>query len=95
MDKWTELRTAHQVAKLGTVSAAAQTLGLHRATINRHIDLLEAEIGGKIFIRHARGYTLTEIGQDVLRVAHKTEELINDLAGRVQGEKPRSKARLS
>jgi DNA-binding transcriptional LysR family regulator len=87
MDKWTELRTAHQVAKLGTVSAAAQTLGLHRATINRHIDLLEAEIGGKIFIRHARGYTLTEIGQDVLRVAHKAEELINDLAGRVQGGK--------
>jgi DNA-binding transcriptional LysR family regulator len=87
MDKWTELRTAYHVAKLGTVSAAAQTLGLHRATVNRHIDLLEAEIGGKIFIRHARGYTLTEIGQDVLRVAQKTEELIDDLAGRVQSGK--------
>lgn len=85
MDKWTELRTAYYVARLGTVSAAADALELHRATVNRHIDALEDEIGGKIFIRHARGYTLTEVGQDVLRVAQKAEELIEDLAGRVQG----------
>lgn len=85
MDKWTELRTAYHVARLGTVSAAASALGLHRATVNRHIDGLEEEIGSKIFLRHARGYTLTEVGQDVLRVAQKAEEMIEDLAGRVQG----------
>ncbi len=87
MDKWTELRTAYQVAKLGTVSAAADTLGFHRATVNCHIDVLEAELGGRIFIRHARGYTLTELGEDVLRVAQKTKELTDDLAGRVAGAK--------
>lgn len=87
MDKWAELRTAYQVAKLGTVSAAADALGFHRATVNRHIDVLEAEIGAPIFIRHARGYALTELGKDVLRVAQKTEELFDDLAGRVQGDK--------
>lgn len=85
MDKWAELRTAYQVAKLGTVSAAADALGFHRATVNRHIDALEDAIGARVFIRHARGYTLTEVGRDVLRVAQKTEELIEDLAGRVQG----------
>lgn len=87
MDKWTELRTAYQVAKLGTVSAAAEALGYHRATVNRHIDVLEAEIGARIFIRHARGYALTDVGEDMLRVAEKTESLIDDLAGRVQGGK--------
>ncbi len=86
MDKWAELRTAYQVAKLGTVSAAAEVLGLHRATVNRHIDVLEAEIGARIFIRHARGYALTELGEDVLRVAQKTEQLIDDLAGRARGK---------
>ncbi len=85
MERWTELRTAYHVARLGTVSAAAEALGLHRATVNRHIDALEAEIGSKIFLRHARGYTLTEVGEDVLRVAQKAEEMIEDLAGRVQG----------
>ena len=87
MDKWAELRTAYQVAKLGTVSAAADALGFHRATVNRHIDLLEEDIGARIFIRHARGYALTELGEDVLRVAEKTEALIDDLAGRVKGGK--------
>lgn len=85
MEKWTELRTAYHVARLGTVSAAAEALQLHRATVNRHIDVLEAEIGTKVFLRHARGYTLTEAGQDVLRVAQKADEMIEDLAGRVKG----------
>lgn len=85
MDKWAELRTAYHVARLGTVSAAAEALGFHRATVNRHIDVLEAELGARIFIRHSRGYALTELGQDVLRVARKTEELTEDLAGRVKG----------
>jgi DNA-binding transcriptional LysR family regulator len=89
MDKWAELRTVYQVAKLGTVSAAAEALGFHRATVNRHIDVLEADIGVRIFIRRARGYALTEIGEDVLRVVQKTESLIDDLAGCVQGRKTR------
>lgn len=87
MDKWAELRTAYQVARLGTVSAAAEALGFHRATVIRHIDVLEAELGGPLFIRHARGYALTELGEDVLRVAQKTEELIDDMAGRANGAK--------
>lgn len=85
MDKWTELRTAYTVAKLGTVSKAAEALGLHRATVNRHIDVLEEEFGTRIFIRNARGYALNEFGEDVLRVGQKTEELLEDLAGRIRG----------
>ncbi|PRY26854.1 DNA-binding transcriptional LysR family regulator [Aliiruegeria haliotis] len=84
MDKWTELRTAYSVAKLGTVSAAAEALGYHRATVNRHIDLLEETLGAPIFIRHARGYALTDLGEDMLQVAQKTEELTNDLANRAR-----------
>ena len=86
MERWTELRTALYVAKLGTVSAASDALDIHRATVNRHIDGLEEELGTRIFIRHGRGYTLTEAGQDVLRVAQKTEDLLQDLSGRVQGQ---------
>ncbi|MEM6498395.1 MAG: LysR family transcriptional regulator [Pseudomonadota bacterium] len=85
MDKWTELRTACKVARLGTVSAAAKDLGVHRATVNRHIDALEEELGAKIFQRHARGYGLTEIGREVLQVANQAEELIDEVAGRTRG----------
>jgi DNA-binding transcriptional LysR family regulator len=87
MEKWTELRTAYQVARLGTVSAASRVLGTHRATVNRHIDALEEELGAPIFIRNPKGYTLTELGEELLKVARKTDELFEDLAGRAKGRK--------
>lgn len=86
MDKWSELRTAYTVAKLGTVSAAAQALGFHRATVNRHIDLLEEDLGARIFLRHARGYTLTDVGRDMLSVASRVDEMFSDLEGRSRGQ---------
>ncbi|WP_415400986.1 LysR family transcriptional regulator [Tateyamaria sp. SN3-11] len=85
MDKWSELRTVYHVAKLGTVSKAAEALDMHRATVNRHIDMIESDIGGRVFIRHARGYTLTELGQEVLQVAERTTEMLDNLTGRVNG----------
>jgi len=85
MDKWSELRTVYHVAKLGTVSKAAETLDMHRATVNRHIDAIESDIGGRVFIRHSRGYTLTELGQEVLQVAERTTEMLDNLTGRVNG----------
>ena len=85
MDKWDELQTAYWVAQLGTVSAAATKLGVHRATIVRHIDALETALGGKLFQRHARGYVPTEAGQDLLRVARAADEQFRQLAGRTRG----------
>jgi len=82
MDHWTELRTALAVAKLGTVQAAAENLGVHRATINRHVETLESELGVPLFQRHARGYTLTEVGRDMMEVASRADELFSDFAGR-------------
>lgn len=80
MDKWAELRTAYLVAQLGTVSAAASSLGVHRATVSRQIDLLEEHLGAPVFIRHTKGYTLTDLGEEVLRVAGSADALFNDLS---------------
>ena len=85
MQHWTELRTALMLARHGTVSAAADALGVHRATVNRHIDTLETEFQTKLFQRHARGYTLTESGQEMLEVAGRADEMFTDLAGRNRG----------
>ena len=85
MDKWTEIKTAYHVARLGTVSAAADLLGVHRATVIRHIDTLEAELGARVFLRNKTGYVPTEVGLDILRVAQATEEQFDQLAGRTRG----------
>ncbi len=85
MDNWDEIRTAFQVARLGTVSGAADVLGVHHATVIRHIDSLESKLGLKLFQRHARGYTATEAGQDLMRVAQATDDQFGQLEGRMKG----------
>ncbi len=85
IDTWDEIRTAYQVARLGTVSGAAEALGVHHATVIRHIDALEKRLGTRLFQRHARGYTPTEAGQDLLSVAQATDEQFVQLASRIKG----------
>ncbi len=86
MDNWDEIRTAYQVARSGTVSGAADVLGVHHATVIRHVDALEQRLGVKLFQRHARGYTATEAGQDLLQVAQATDDQFTQLAGRIKGQ---------
>ncbi len=85
-ESWDEVRTAFQVARLGTVSAAAEVLGVHHATVIRHIDALERRLGAKLFQRHARGYTATEAGRDLLMVAQATDDQLSQLANRIRGQ---------
>ena len=86
LENWDEVRTAYQVARMGTVSAAADILGVHHATVIRHIDALEKRLGAKLFQRHARGYTPTEAGRDLLSVAQTTEEQFGQLISRIKGQ---------
>ncbi|MCB5411113.1 LysR family transcriptional regulator [Pseudogemmobacter faecipullorum] len=85
MENWDEIRTAYQVARLGTVSGAAEVLGVHHATVIRHIDALEKRLATRLFQRHARGYTPTEAGRDLLTVAQTTEEQFAQLSSRIKG----------
>ena len=79
MENWDEIRTAAHVARLGTISAAAESLGVHRATVTRHIDALEALLGAKLFRRHARGFSPTELGVALLRIADATDAQFGEL----------------
>lgn len=86
MDNWDEIRTAYHVARMGTVSGAAEALGVHHATVIRHIDALEGRLGVKLFQRHPRGYNATEAGLDLLQVAQVTDDQFVQLAGRIRGQ---------
>ena len=94
MDNWDEIRTAYQVARLGTVSGAAEVLGVHHATVIRHVDAQEARLGVKLFQRHARGYTATEAGAELLE--HEPEGLLElTRAVRRPGEWPSRRQPIS
>ena len=85
IDTWDEIRTAWHVARAGTVSGAAEALGVHHATVIRHVDALEARLGVKLFQRHARGYTPTEAGEALAQVGRATDEQFAQLAARLSG----------
>ena len=82
MVAWTEVRSAYMVAKLGTVSAAADALGcVHHATILRHIDALETELSSKLFQRHKHGYTPTDVGPGTARSRQPRRRRTDPTAG--------------
>lgn len=85
IDTWDEVRTAWMVARAGTVSGAAEALGVHHATVIRHIDALEARLGVKLFQRHPRGYTPTEAGEALAQAGGVTDERFSQLASRLSG----------
>ena len=76
---WNEIRTAATVAKLGTVTAAAEALNVHRATITRHIDTLEGMLGAKLFQRNRRGFISTDLGLRLLQIAEASDEQFEQL----------------
>lgn len=73
MDKWTEFKTAYRLAKLGTLSATAEDLAIHRSTVMRHIDALEQNLGVKLFQRNDKGYLPTDAGLELMRLGEITD----------------------
>ncbi|MEM9809563.1 MAG: LysR family transcriptional regulator [Cyanobacteria bacterium P01_D01_bin.56] len=68
-----EFKAAAAVFKHGTVSAAADELGIHRATVIRRIKALETFVGGKLFYSHQHGYTPTDLGLEFRPIAEDTQ----------------------
>ncbi len=64
MDKWTEYELFVHVAELGSLSKAADTLGLSRASATRHLAALEERLGARLIERSTRRSFVTEIGQN-------------------------------
>ena len=67
---------------------------MHRATVIRHIDALEERIGSKIFRRHAKGYSKTELGDELLSAARRVEEEIDRFVGRGRIESSKATGRF-
>ena len=52
-----------EVARLGSMSAAARALSYTQPAVSHHVARLEAEVGTPLVVRHGRGVRLTEAGR--------------------------------
>ena len=64
---WDDFRIAYQVAESGTLTKAGKVLNMNHATVLRHVNRLEECLDTKLFIRHQRGYQLTDAGELVVK----------------------------
>ena len=81
---WNAIHVAYQVALHGTLTAAAEALGVHHSTVLRRVNALEEKLGTKLFHRHARGYVPTEAGVLLTQTAEDAQGHFDRLLGRLQ-----------
>jgi LysR family nitrogen assimilation transcriptional regulator len=54
-----------RVVEMGSLKAAAGVIRIAQPALTRQIALLEVEFGARLFVRHRRGVTLTEAGEQL------------------------------
>lgn len=86
---WEYLSTFVGVARAGSLTGAAQVLGISQPTASRHIQALEAALDVDLFVRHARGLTLTDDGARLLESASEVAERVESIFRHVKGERDR------
>lgn len=94
---WDDLRFFLAVARGGGLSAAARALRCDASTVQRRMLRFEESLGVRVFERRARGYVLTQAGEELLAATERLElELLSisrAMAGR--DEEPSGSVRFT
>ncbi len=92
MDKLSSMKVFMQVARLGSFSAAAETMGISKAMVSKHIKRLEDNLDVQLFNRTTRSLGLTEVGEvyrerikDILIDIEETELSVSKLSSEPRG----------
>ncbi|MBW7861498.1 MAG: LysR family transcriptional regulator [Rhodocyclaceae bacterium] len=86
---WDDLRLFLAVARAGSLSGAARSLGVTHSTVFRRIGAFEARLGVRLFDRLPGGYALTQAGEEMRDSVIRIEEEITSLALKVTGQDQR------
>lgn len=76
MDRWTEVELFIQVAEQGSLSRAAEAVGVSNATASRLLAGLEERLSARLVQRNTRRLYLTDIGQDFYR---RCKSIVGDM----------------
>lgn len=88
--------TAFQtVARCGSISAAAQMLGLTQSGVSRQIARLEDHVGAALFDRTASGVALNAVGEKYALQVGRAMDALAELGDGVQGMRDRGRVVLA
>ena len=80
-----QLTALAMVVRQGSLTAAAQKLGVSQSAVTQHLQNLEALVGAKILIRGQDGLSLTRTGREVFELAERHVTLDRIIAERLTG----------
>ncbi len=86
---WDDLRFFLAVARAGTLSGAARSLGVTHSTVFRRLGAFEERLGVRLFERLPDGYALTGAGEAMHETAIRIDEEIIALSRQVTGQDQR------
>lgn len=72
--RWDDVRYFLELARLGTLSAAARALQVEHSTVARRVDALEKRVSLRLFDRLPKCWTITPEGEALLQHALRIEE---------------------
>jgi DNA-binding transcriptional LysR family regulator len=75
------VRTLVVVAEAGSLSKAADRLGLSQPAVSAQVKRMQMLVGGELFIKTANGATLTELGKLALQQARRILEANDQILG--------------
>jgi DNA-binding transcriptional LysR family regulator len=73
-----QLEAFAEVARVGNVSRAAESLNLTQPALSARLLSLESELEAELFVRGPRGMTLTDAGQTLLPYAQRALAQVSD-----------------
>lgn len=82
---WDDLHLFLEIARAGTLTAAAHRLKLSQPTAGRRLRTLEETIGASLFQRTPAGFRLTDEGETMMAHAERMEEEAVALERRIAG----------
>lgn len=84
--QWDDLKLVLAIARTGSLSGAGRTLSRSHATVFRHLENLEAQIGARLFERNRAGYAPTLAGEEVAQTAARVESEVLAVERRIAGQ---------
>jgi DNA-binding transcriptional LysR family regulator len=71
---WNDLSYCLAVIREGSVTAAAQKMGVNHTTVSRRISALEKQLQAKLFDRSTTGWLVTPIGESIIGNMEQMED---------------------
>ena len=82
---WDDFRLVRAICESGSLTGAAEALGVNHSTVFRRLAALEELLAVRLFERHRSGYTPTPPGEEMLTISERWADDVSALGRKLMG----------